>query len=187
MRHGVLLTTGMVFLATAAQAAGPQPLELACTFVSPQFRTELHSQPAALAQGSMRMEWHPAMVEGTAPDRSYTAAQLVATFSISGAHRFDRVSPIFNSALNAREIDSPSLFRDGAQKLDYSDTSNHSAADIAASVTPQGVYVSGISSVALFHPAGSSIRYAASLYTEQPSGDGFVDVSGQCQMQLLQP
>jgi hypothetical protein len=174
-----LLPALLAAIPAVAQAA-PVPLDLACTIIAPQFRTELSAGPANLRQGSISMKWQPASISGDAPARAYHAARLTVALSIGGAHLFDRVSTIFGGALEAREQDTPAMFRDGGQKLYYSDARRHTAQDITASITPQGVYVSGLSSISLYHETSNAILYAANIFTEQVAGDGFVNISGQC-------
>ena len=182
MRLPALCLLLFPLLSTTAIAAAPVPLDLVCTIVDPQFRSELNTKPAQIGQSSVKMSWQPASVGGSAPNRIYHSARLTAAFAFGGAHLFDRIATVFGGALEAHEQDAPSMFRNGGQKLYYSDKFQHTPADIAASVTPEGVYVSGISSISLFHSDGRSIRYSANIYTEQLAGDGFVNVSGQCQM-----
>lgn len=182
MRLLPLCLLAFPLLSTAAMAAAPVPLDLACTIVAPQFRNEMTVKPAQIGQSSVKMTWQPASVGGDTPNRTYHSARLTAAFAFGGAHLFDRISTVFGGALEAHEQDSPTMFKNGGQKLYYSDKFQHTPADIAASVTPEGVYVSGISSISLFRSDGRSIRYSANIYTEQLEGDGFVNLSGQCQM-----
>lgn len=167
-------------LTAAAHAAAPVPLDFVCTIITPHFRNELSVQPADLGQSSVKMTWRPAAITGTAPNRSYHSARLTAAFSFGSAHLFDRVATIFGGALEAHEPDNPVMFQEGGQKLYYSDARRHTPEDIAASVTPQGVYVSGLSSISLYHPTNNAILYAANIFTEQVGGDGFVSLSGEC-------